>query len=275
MATTLTPVAPVGTSLPQPAGRAGFTGALRSEFTKIGSVRSTYWSLIALIIVTVGIAALVGQSAAGNPGQLGPHFDPTNISLYGLVLGQLIIAVLGALTITSEYSTQMIGTSLAVMPRRGTVIAAKAVVLGAVALVTGLVACFGAFFAGQALMSGHHLNATLGQPHVLRAVIGGALFLTVCGLLGFGLGLILRHTAAAISAAVGLLFVLFILALRLPSSWQVSKWVPLNAGGQIWQAVPSTPSAHMFSAWTGFAVLCGYAAIAIIGGLILFRKRDA
>jgi len=275
MATTLTPVAPIGASLARPAGRAGFAGALRSEFTKIRSVRSTYWSLIALIVVTVGIGTAAGASAASQPGQLGPHFDPTNTSLYGLVLGQLIMAVLGALTVTSEYSTGMIRTSLAVMPRRGTVIAAKAVVLGTVALVTGLVACFAAFFAGQALMSGQHINATLGQPHVLRAVIGGALFLTVCGLLGLGLGLLLRHTAAAISAAVGLLFVLFILAPQLPSSWQVSKWVPLNAGGQIWQAVASQPSAHMFSAWTGFAVFCGYAAIAILGGLILFRKRDA
>jgi len=273
MTTTVNRMTPIAGRLPQPAGKAGFAGTLRSEFTKIRSVRSTYWSLIILIIVTVGIGALA--SASSHPGDLGPHFDPANISLYGLVLGQLIIAVLGALTITSEYSTGMIRASLVVMPRRGTVIAAKAVVFGAVALVTGLMACFASFFLGQALMSGHHISTTLGQPDVLRAVIGGALFLTVCGLLGFGLGLILRHTAAAISAVVGLLFVLFILALRLPSSWQVSKWVPLNAGGQIWQAVPSQPSAHMFSAWTGFGVLCGYAAIAIIGGLILFRKRDA
>jgi hypothetical protein len=161
------------------------------------------------------------------------------------------------------------------MPRRGTMIAAKAVVLATVALVTGLVASFGAFFIGQGLMSGHHIGATLGQPHVLRAVIGGALFLTVSGLLGLGLGLILRHAAAAISAVVGLLFVLFILALQLPSSWHVSTWIPLNAGSQIWQTVASPASAHMLSAWTGFALFCGYAAAAIIGGLILFARRDA
>jgi len=145
--------------------------------------------------------------------------------------------VLGAVTITSEYSTEMIHTSLAVMPRRSTLIAAKAVAFGAVALVTGLVASFAAFFLGQALMSGHHISTTLGQPHVLRAVIGGALFLTVGGLLGLGLGLILRHTAAAVGAAVGLLYVPLILAQQLPSSWQVSKRAPFSAGGQIWGAV--------------------------------------
>ncbi len=278
MATILTPAARISAGVPRPAGRAGFAGALRSEFTKIRSVRSTYWSLIALVLVTVGIGAAAGASAAAShPGQLGPGFDPTTTTLYGLVLGQLIIAVLGVVTVTSEYSTGMIRTSLAAMPRRGTVVAAKAAVFGAVALVTGLVASFGAFFAGQALMSGRHLGASLGQPDVLRAVIGGALFLTVCGLLGLGLGLILRHAAAAISAAVGLLFVLFILALQLPASWkdQVGKWVPLNAGSQVWNAAASPASDHMFSAWTGFAVFCGYAAIAIAGGLILVRRRDA
>jgi ABC-2 type transport system permease protein len=280
MTTATTPTAPIGTRAHQPAGvpvhrpsgRAGFASAVRSEVTKITSVRSTYWSLLVLIVVTVGIGAAAGASAAHSAS--GPSFDPTQTSLYGLVFGQLIIAVLGVLTVTSEYSTGMVRTSLTSMPRRGTMVAAKAVVLAAVGLGTGLVASFGAFFAGQELM-GHHINATLGQPHVLRAVIGGALFLAVSGLLGLGLGLILRHAAAAICAAVGLLFVLFILALELPSSWRVGTWVPLNAGSQIWQTVAPAASTHMLSAWTGFAVFCGYAAIAVIGGLILFRKRDA
>jgi ABC-2 type transport system permease protein len=267
---------PAGTRVRRPGGRAGFACAVRSEFTKIASVRSTYWSLMALIVVTVGIGAAAGTSAAhSDPGQLGASFDPTQTSLYGLVLGQLIIGVLGVLTVTSEYSTGMIRTSLTSMPRRGTMIAAKAVVLAAVALGTGLVASFGAFFAGQGLMAGHHIGATLGQPHVLRAVIGGALFLTASGLLGLGLGLILRSAAAAISAVVGLLFVLFILAAQLPSAWHVSTWVPLNAGSQIWQTVAPAASTHMLSAWAGFALFSGYAAVAIIGGLILFRKRDA
>jgi ABC-2 type transport system permease protein len=273
---TTTQVAAVPRLLPPATGRAGFADALRSEFTKIRSTRSTYWTLLALVVVTVGIGAIVCAGAASNPQQAGgPGFDATRHSLAGLYLGQLVIAVLGALTITSEYSTGMIRTSLAVQPRRGTVFAAKAVVFAAVSLVTGLIASFGAFFVGQAILSGHHLNATLGQPNVLRAVIGGALFLTACGMLAYGLGAILRHTAGAITAAIGLLFVLSILVNFLPQSWQnnVDQWMPALAGAQVWTT--KAPPPHQFSAWPGFAVLAAYAVVAIVAGLALFRTRDA
>jgi len=263
-------------ALPVPAGRAGFGGALRSEFTKIRSVRSTYWTLLVLVIVTVGIGTLSCLGAVSRGAEHGPNFDPAFRSLVGLILGQLIIAVLGALTITSEYATGMVRTSLAVQPRRGTLFAAKAVVFAVVSLVTGLVASFASFFIGQAILSSKHLNTTLSQPHVLRAVIGGGLFLAVCGLLSFGLGAVLRHTAAAITAAIGLLFVILILSNFLPQTWQVhvDKWIPFNAGSQIWTVV-TDPGSHLFSAWTGFAVFAGYAVIAIAAGFMLFRKRDA
>ena len=261
--------------LDAPGARAGLGGALRSEFTKIRSVRSTYWTLFAMIVVTVGIGALACLAATSHGGH-GPNFDPTQHSLIGLVLGQLIIVVLGALTITSEYSTGMIRTSLSVQPRRGTVLAAKGIVFTLVSLVSGLAASFASFFVGQAILSSKHLNATLGEPHVLRAVIGGGLFLAVCGMLAFGLGTLLRHTAAAITAAIGLLFVLFVLVNFLPSSWQdhVDKWIPFFAGMQVWSTM-KMPGPEMFSAWTGFAVFLGYAVIAIIAGAIVFLRRDA
>jgi ABC-2 type transport system permease protein len=182
--------------------------------------------------------------------------------------------VLGAITITSEYSTGMIRTSLSVMPRRGVVFAAKAVVFAAIALVVGLVTSFASYFVGQAILSTQHINSALGQPGVLRAVIGGGLFLAVCGLLSFGLGAVLRHTAGAITAAIGLLFVAYILSGFLPSNWaaHVDKWIPFNAGGAIWENASGT---NMLSPWTGLAVFCGYAAIALVAGLILFRRRDA
>ena len=263
---------------PLASGRAGFGGALRSEFTKIRSVRSTYWTLIALVVVTIGIGALacVGAVSRGS-GIHGPGFDATQRSLAGLILGQLIIVVLGALTVTSEYSTGMIRTSLTVQPRRGTVLAAKGVVFTLVSLVTGLVASFVSFFIGQAILSSKHLDVSLGDPNVLRAVIGGGLFLAVCGMLAFGLGTLLRHTAGAITASIGLLFVLFVLINFLPSSWQnhVDKWIPFNAGSQIWSTIPVHGNPPMFSPWTGFAVFAGYAVIAIIAGAVAFRKRDA
>src|SRR5215469_1937723 len=215
--------------LPPQTGRAGFGDALRSEFTKIKSTRSTYWTLLALVVVCAGIGALACYAAASHASQVDrATFDATQQSLSGLYVGQLIMAVLGALTITSEYTTGMIRTTLAVQPRRGVVFAAKAVVFAVVTLVTGLVTCFASFFLGQALMSGHHLSVTLGDPNVLRAVIGGGLFLAACGMLAYGLGAILRHTAAAITAAVGLLFVLSALVTFLPHTWQnhVDKWMP-------------------------------------------------
>jgi ABC-2 type transport system permease protein len=260
-----------------PSGRAGFGGALRSEFTKIRSVRSTYWTLIALVVVTIGIGALACVGAVSRGADHGPGFDGTQRSLAGLILGQLIIVVLGALTVTSEYSTGMIRTSLTVQPRRGTLLAAKGLVFFLVSFITGLVASFASFFVGQAILSSKHLDVTLGDPNVLRAVIGGALFLAVCGMLAFGLGTLLRHTAGAITASIGLLFVLFVLINFLPSSWQnhVDKWIPFNAGSQIWSTVPVHGNPPMFSPWTGFAVFAGYAVIAIVAGAVAFRKRDA
>jgi ABC-type transport system involved in multi-copper enzyme maturation permease subunit len=260
-----------------PARPAGFGGAVRSEITKIRSVRSTYWTLLALVVVTIGLGAVACAGAASHPQEIDrAGFDAVQNSLGGLYVAQLVIAVLGALTVTSEYSTGMIRTSLAVQPRRGTVLAAKALVFAAVSLVTGLVTCFASFFIGQAILSGSHLSVTLGQPDVLRAVIGGALFLVVCGMLAYGLGAILRSTAAAITAAVGLLFVLSILVNFLPESWQVNvdKWMPAIAGSQVW-LTKTSPDNHMFSAWAGFGVFAAYAAIAIVVGLILFRRRDA
>jgi ABC-2 type transport system permease protein len=275
MASTVTEMPVSLPALPAAAGNASFGGALRSEFTKIRSVRSTYWTLLAMVVVSVGFGVLASFGATRSPQGFG--FDPTAQSLGGLYISQLIIAVLGVLVITSEYSTRMIATTLTALPRRGTIIAAKAVVFGAVALVTSLITCFASFFIGQAIMSSHHISTTLSQPHVLRAVIGGALFLTACGLLAFGLGLILRHSAGAISTVVALLFVLSILIHVLPQSWQihVDKWLPALAGSQIWSVVPATGPIPSLGPWPGFAVLCGYAAVAIAAGVVLFRKRNA
>ena len=274
--TATTVQAPRGTgALPATAGTPTFAGVLRSEFTKIRSVRSTYWTLLALVVVTVGFGALASFGATRGPH--GPFFDATQRSLGGLYISQLVIGVLGVLVISSEYSTGMIRTTLTTLPRRGLMIAAKAVVFAIVAFVTGLITCFVSFFLGQAIMSSDHISLSLSQPNVLRAVIGGALFLTACGLLAFGFGLLIRHTAGAITTVVGLLFVVTILVNFLPQTWQnhLDKWAPADAGTQIWTTVPNHGLPPVFAPWTGFAVFCGYAAIVLIAAVIMFRKRDA
>jgi len=294
-----------GTVVHNPPGRAGFIGAVRSEFTKIRSVRSTYWTLIAMFVVCVGIGALFswGQTErilrikSGNTFRGGPippgavhnaveqvsaniRAEAVAVSLFGLLIGQLIIVVLGSLTITSEYSTGMIRTSLTSMPRRGTVYAAKAVVFGTVALVAGLVTSFVAFFLGQAILSSQDLNVTIGQHAVLAQVLGAGLFLAVTGLLSFGIGAMMRHSAGAISTGIGIMFVLLILTNFLPSppsGWfgqaDFDKWIPFFAGSHLWQN--QMLGVNPFSPWVGFGVFCAYAAAAIIGGFVLFKRRDA
>jgi hypothetical protein len=262
---------------------AGLAGTLRSELTKFRSARSTYWSL-ALIVVT-GIAWSVAF-CAGEASRW-PHipaaqragFDPSQSSIVGLaLLGQLVIVVLGTLAITSEYSTGMIRTSLTVMPRRLVLGAAKASVFTAIALVVAFLTSFAAFFIGQALLSSTHASATLPQPNVLRAVTCSALYVALCGLFSFGLGMILRSTAGAMAAAYGLLFLVPQLAKALPSTWyaDVVRWLP---GGDVVNAITSTQtsslSPNMFSAWGEFAVFGAYTVAVLVAGAVLFRSRDA
>ena len=268
-----------------PAGgyRASAAGTVRSEFTKIRSVRSTYWTLFLLVAAGVAwsIAYCVGEvsrwPAMSAQDKVG--FDPAQSSIVGLaLLGQLVIVVLGTLSITSEYSTGMIRTSLTVMPRRGVFYGAKAGVLAAVALVVAFLASFASFFIGQALLASTHVSATLSQPNVLRAVIGSALYVVLCGLFAFGLGAILRSTAGAMTAAYGFLFLVPQLAKALPSSWyaDVDRWLP---GGDVVNAITNTQSVnasqHLFSAWGEFAVFGAYTLAVLVAGALLIRRRDA
>src|ERR1700733_9948673 len=264
MTTTATRNTLLPSVLPPATGRAGLRGAIASEFTKIRSVRSTYWTLLALLVVSVGIgAAITGGTAANfshNPGNKA-GFDATQTSLVAFFeIGQLIIAVIAAMAITSEYSTGMIRTSLTAQPRRGTVYAAKAIVLTSLTLIVSLVTSFIAFFVGQALLSSSGVSASLfhsvtipqnanvtcpqkgigggggGLPPgckvvysgtdvihpstVLLAIIGCALFVTLVAILAFGIGAIVRHTAGAIAIAIALLFIIPVLEQALPNQWR-------------------------------------------------------
>jgi ABC-2 type transport system permease protein len=279
MATIATKQAPV---LPAPSGRAGFGGTLRSELTKIGSVRSTYRTLLMLLAVSVVIGAAISAVSANFWSNTPPAdrtpFDATQLSLAGmLVLGQLVIVVLGALVLTAEYSTGMIRTALIAMPRRIVIYVAKAVAFAAVALVVSLATAFIAFFLGQALLASTHQSATLAGPDVLRAVIGSALYLTLCGLFAFGAAAIIRNTAATITAMIGLLFVLPVLVNWLPWRDDLVRWLPTSAAraisATVWNSGPQ--NAHLFSPWGQFTVFAICTAVLLVVGGILFRKRDA
>jgi ABC-2 type transport system permease protein len=277
MTTAAIPATPARTrAVPPASSRPGLPGALRSELTKILSVRSTYWTLLAQAVASIGWAVLfcAGTISHGK----GSDFDAAQASLLGQVaLGELIIVVLGALVITSEYSTGMIRTSLAVMPRRGVLYAAKAIVFAAVTLTLSLITSFTSFFVGQAILSGKHYNTTLTQPGVLRAVLLSAAIVTVFGLLAYGAGALVRHTAGAITSILGVIFLIPALAQALPNSWyaDVVRWLP---GGQALSPIArsSAPlSPHLFSAWGQFAVFSGYAVVLLALGAWAFIRRDA
>jgi ABC-2 type transport system permease protein len=302
-------------ALPPATGRAGLRGVLASEFTKLRSVRSTYFTIAALMILSVGISALIGFGQASNI-----HNNPwnkagtdaTQLSLgFFFYIGQLIIAVIGAMIITSEYSTGMIRTSLTAMPRRGTVYLGKLIVLTTVTLVVSLVTSFIAFFVGSAALSGSGVagsvfhNVTIpanvnmspgpngpgnGPPnytfqgtdvitsaHVLTAIIGSALFVTVVALIAFGLGAIIRHTAGAISSVFGLMFVLSIVIQVLPNTWRwdIMRFFPDAAGRVLSVTLPGQQNPHLWSTWPQFLVTVIWAVVLVGIGGYFFRKRDA
>jgi ABC-2 type transport system permease protein len=251
---------------------------LVSEWVKFRSLRSSAVALIAALAAIVGFGCLFSIVVANRWPQLEPaerlRFDPAEISLRGAFLAQLIIGVLGVLMVTGEYSTGMIRASLSAAPKRLPVLWAKILVFAVVSFVVTTVASIIAFLAGQALMSGQHINTTLGAPGVLRAVIGAGLYLTGVGLLGVALGWIIRHSAGAIGTLFGLLLILPLLASALPDSWgrHIVPYLPNNAGQQI-MAVRIQPES--LQPWTGFAWFCGYLAVGIVVAAVLLTRRDA
>lgn len=251
---------------------------VRSEWTKLRSLRSTFYTLLAAVVFVIGLGVLFAAVTAAHWSEVGPgeraRFDPTNTSLSGVFLAQLAIGVLGVLIVSGEYSTGMIRATLAAVPRRLPVLWAKAGVFAAVTFVLMLLSALAAFFAGQSLLSSKHIQAAFSAPGVARAVVGAALYLTIVGLLGIALGALLRNTAGAIATLFGLLLVLPVLGAVLPSTWSrhVTPYLPSNAGQAV-MTVRLGPTS--LSPWAGFGVFCAYAAVAMVGAALLLRRRDA
>jgi energy-coupling factor transporter ATP-binding protein EcfA2 len=191
-------------------------------------------------------------------------------------LAQLAIGVLGVLVITGEHSTGMIRSTFMAVPKRLPVIWAKLAVFCSVTFVLMLAASFVAFLATQPILQQHGLDKTLGDPHALRAVIGAALYLTVIGALGVGLGTLVRNTAGGIAAFVGILFVLPGITALLPhaTAESVNRFLPLNAGSAVLTSTFESFHHHL-SPWAGFAVFCLYVAVTIAVAAIALVRRDA
>lgn len=263
-----------------PAGSTSLLHVIRSEWTKLWSVRSTMWTLLVVFVLTIGMGALFTWGTESTweqvPADQRVNFDSTSTSLGGLFLAQLAIAVLGVMIISTEYSTGGIRTTFTAVPRRLRVLAAKGIVLAVVSLVVGLVTSFVAFFVGQAILGIADLETSLDQPGVLRAVIGGGLYVMGCGLFGFALGALLRHTAGAVTIAVALLLVVPPFLALLPGEWgrTVQKLFTSNAGAQITVADPSSIT-DLLQPWTGYLVFTAWWVVILAVAAFLLNRRDA
>jgi ABC-2 type transport system permease protein len=235
----------------------GASNVLRSEFTKLRSVRSTYWSAAAAFVGTIAVAVIICVQWRVNllSGKDSPDgFDATLTSINGLYLAQIAVGCLGVLVISSEYGTGMIRATMAAVPQRRAVLAAKGVVFAACTFILGEILSFSAFAIGQTILTPTHASVGLAHPGTLRAVVGGGLYLTAIGLLGFGIGALVRHTAGALSAFFGVLFASTALVDLLPTSWRntVIDYLPANAGSQI---LTTLPTHSAIGPWTGLTVL--------------------
>ena len=269
--------APAGLPRAPTVGRVTQARVARSEWTKLRTLRSTRWAMFVTLLLTMGIGILACTVFAARWPNLSLEdklrFHPLRVSLAGVGLAQLSIGVLGVLVITGEYSTGMIRSTFCAVPKRLPVLWAKAAVFAAVTLVVSVPAVLIVFFAGQSILSSRHVQIAFSYPGVARAVFGAALFLTVMGVFGLGIGAIVRHTAGGIVTLVGIVFVIPPLLGLLPTSWSdaINPYLPSTAGDAIWTI---TPDAHTLSPWAGFGLFCGYAAASLAIAALLLVRRD-
>jgi ABC-2 type transport system permease protein len=272
-ALTTTPAA-AGPALKVTQGR-----VLLSEFTKFRSLRSTMWTLLTAVVLMIGIGALFSGVTASQYHTFNwaerAAFNPVTTSLNGVHFAVVAFGVLGVLLTGGEYSTGMIRSSLTAVPRRLPVLLGKVAVFAGSIFSVSLVASFISFFLGQAVLSSHQLGVSITAHDALRSVIGAALYVTVAGLIGVALGALLRNTAAGITTFAAVFFVIPLLVTLLPASISnhLAQYLPSNAGDAIWGGAAFVP--HALSPWTGFALLCGYAAILIGAGAWRLRRSDA
>jgi ABC-type transport system involved in multi-copper enzyme maturation permease subunit len=247
---------------------------IRSEWIKLRSVRSTVVTLgltgVAVAVFGVLISMLSDGATVFGDGKV--VYDPAGNSLFGTNLAQLVLGVLGALLITSEYATGMIRTTFAAVPKRLPVLWAKVVVVAGVAFATMVAGVAVAFFAGQALYDGNGVGASLSDPDVLRALLGAALFPAAIAVMGIALGALMRHTATAVGVLFGLLFIVPVLLQALGGVWtDVASYLPSEAG-EAMTIVIDDP--QRMSPLAGFVVMVGWVGALLATAAIVLKRRD-
>jgi ABC-2 type transport system permease protein len=258
-------------------GRVTQAGVFRSEWTKLYSLRSTRWALLATAVMTIGFGLIGSAVTVSRWASLSAadkaSFDPLNTSLLGVRFGVLAIGVLGVLLITGEYTTGMIRSTMTAVPKRLPVLWGKTGVYAVAALAITIPAALIAFFAGQAILSGQNIQIAFSHAGVPGAVLGAAGYLTLVGLFAMGLGAVMRNTAAGIATFAGIMFVVPPLISILPSSVanSIDPYLPSNAGQAMMQI---GHHANTLSPVAGFAVFAGYVVVVIVAAAVLLVRRD-
>jgi ABC-2 type transport system permease protein len=249
--------------------------ALHAEWTKMQTVASPLWLLLGMIAATVALSA--GATSVVNCTASGCGGDTTKLSLMGVYIGQVLVAILAVLVISGEYSSGMIRITLTAVPRRATVFAAKAITLTGVVAVGGTVAVLGSVLAGRLILPdlGDQALSLAGGP-TLRAAVGTVLYLILIGLLSLGIATAVRDSATSIGIVLGLLYIVPIVSQTISDPhWQrlLEKIAPMSAG----LAIQATTDLHSLpiSPWAGLGVTAGWAAVALLAGGLLLRIRDA
>ncbi|MFC8128613.1 ABC transporter permease [Streptomyces sp. NPDC057302] len=253
------------------------TQVLKSEWTKIRSVSSTVWTLGLAVVVTVGLGLLISILAKNDYDSLGAQdrqvFDPTFTSFAGMSLGQLAMIVFGVLVVSNEYSTGMIRTSLSAVPQRATFMASKVAVATLLCLVVGLVTSFIAFFVGQAMLGEH--KAVISDPGVLRAVIGGGLYMTLIAMFSMGVATMLRSPMLSLGILMPFFFLISSILGNVSATKKIGRFLPDQAGSKIMQVKTPLDDDTPYGPWGGLAIMLVWVVLALIGGYVLLKKRDA
>ncbi|UCM90549.1 ABC transporter permease [Streptomyces marincola] len=248
---------------------------LASEWTKIRSVRSTVWTLAAAVVVTVAlgmlICFLISDSFEDLSSEERRTFDPTFISFAGTSLGQLAMIAFGVLVVSNEYSTGMIRASLAAVPQRGVLMAAKVSVATALALLVGMLTSFLTFFLGQAMLGEH--STDLGQPGVLRAVVGGGLYMGLIALFAMGVAWLLRSPMLSFGVLIPFFFMISGILANVSATEKIGDYLPDQAGSRIMAVVDD--GERPYGPWTGMLIMLAWVAAALAAGYVGLKKRDA
>ncbi|MFI1306722.1 ABC transporter permease [Streptomyces sioyaensis] len=250
---------------------------IRSEWTKIRSVRSTVWTLGIAAVLTIALGMLIciltNHDFQSMPARERLSFDATNISFSGMGLGQLAMIVFGVLVVSNEYSTGMIRASLAAVPQRGTFLFCKLLVATALVFVVGLATSFVAFFAGQAMLG--DLRAHLGDPGALRAVFGGGLYMTLIALFSMAVAVMLRSPMLSLGILMPFFFLISNILGNVSATRKVGRYLPDQAGSKIMQVVTPANSDVPYGPWGGLGIMIAWTAAALLGGYVLLKRRDA